>query len=129
MNLPAVQDDFIAAFLLHRFGGLFGLLLVLLQGLWWALLIQLGRGLMTAHGGREEERGLFRLGALLFGLAWIQAAHWVISWGNVTGLLPVMGQPMTWLSSGNSHMLAIGVSALLLGLVGAWVGNVDNGAG
>lgn len=120
LNLPAVQDDFIAAFLLHRFGGLFGLLLALLQGLWCVVLIRLGRGLMFEHGEREEERGLFRLGALLFGLAWIQAAHWLISWCNVTGLLPVMGQPMTWLSSGNSHMLAIGVSSLLLGMAGAW---------
>ncbi len=33
------------------------------------------------------------------------------------GLMPIMGQPMTWLSSGNSHLLAIALPSVLLALL------------
>jgi cell division protein FtsW (lipid II flippase) len=51
----------------------------------------------------------------------LQIAHWLISWGNVLGLLPIMGQPMTWISSGNSHLLALGLPTVLLALLAARV--------
>jgi cell division protein FtsW (lipid II flippase) len=121
MGLPAVQDDFIAAFLLNRFGGLVGLVLVAVQVLWLGVLLTLAGRLMRGAPDAMEARGLFWVGGLLFGLAWMQLAHWGISWGNVLGLLPVMGQPMTWLSSGNSHMLALALPALVFGMVGGWL--------
>jgi cell division protein FtsW (lipid II flippase) len=61
------------------------------------------------------------LGNILFGLAWVHLLHWIISWGNVLGLLPIMGQPMTWLSAGNSHLMAIGMITLILAMVGSWM--------
>ncbi len=95
--------------------------MMLVQTLWCGLLLTLGLGSMHNASDATEARGPYWLGALLFGLAWMQAAHWAVSWGNVLGLLPVMGQPMTWLSSGNSHMLALAASSLVLGMIGAWV--------
>lgn len=130
MSLPAVQNDFIASFLLNRFGGLAGLVLITAQALWLGVLLILAGRLMRGAPDAMEARGLFWLGGLLFGLAWMQFAHWGISWGNVLGLLPVMGQPMTWLSSGNSHMLAQALPALWFGMVGSWlVGRIPLPAG
>ncbi|OGT89515.1 MAG: hypothetical protein A2286_09990 [Gammaproteobacteria bacterium RIFOXYA12_FULL_61_12] len=125
MALPAVQDDFIAAFLINRFGGYAALGLIAAQLLWCLTLLTVARALMAAKGGFEEYRSRYWLGAVLFGLAWMEAAHWCISWGNVLGLLPVMGQPMTWLSSGKSHMLAVAFPGLLLGMIGAWIARRD----
>ena len=56
----------------------------------------------------------------IFGLAIMQATHWTIAWGNSLGLLPVMGQPMTWLSAGNSHLLGFALLTLTIGLITAW---------
>jgi len=38
----------------------------------------------------------------------------------VLGLLPVMGQPMTWLAAGNSHLLLFAYPALAFALLVAW---------
>lgn len=121
MELPAVQDDFIATFLLNRFGGMVGLVLIAVQTLWLGVLWTLAGRLMRGTPDVLEDRGLFWLGGLLFGLTWMNFAHWGIAWGNVLGLLPVMGQPMTWLSSGNSHMLALALPALGFGMVAGWL--------
>ncbi|MBU0498708.1 MAG: FtsW/RodA/SpoVE family cell cycle protein [Gammaproteobacteria bacterium] len=121
MNLPAVQDDFIAAFLINRFGAFAALLLVAVQALWFTALLRIADRLMSIPGEFEEYRSRYWLGGVLTGLAWMQITHWAISWGNVLGLLPVMGQPMSWLSSGNSHMLAIGFTSMALAMVGAWI--------
>lgn len=123
MKVPAVQDDFITAFLLNRFGGLAGLTLMALQLLYLAVLFSLARRIETA-----TERGDFReqnagrvAGISLFVLAWMHAIHWSIAWCNTLGLLPVMGQPMTWLSAGNSHLLGFALPTLTIALVTAWV--------
>jgi len=60
------------------------------------------------------------LSLTLHGIAWLFAAHWLIAWGNVLGLLPVMGQPMTWLAAGNSHLAFFAYPALTLALLAAW---------
>lgn len=125
MTLPAVQDDFIAAFLINRFGGYTALGLILTQILWIAVTLTVAHGLMGEKGAFEEYRSRFWLGAVLYGLVWMEIAHWCISWGNVLGLLPVMGQPMTWLSSGKSHVLAVAFPALLLGMIGVWIARRD----
>ena len=60
------------------------------------------------------------MGYTLFGLGWMQIGHWLIAWGNSLGLVPVMGQPMTWLSAGNSHLMAFAMVTLALALMSAW---------
>lgn len=120
MTIPAVQNDFILAFVLARIGAVGGLVLLLIQLFWVGLLFGLHQRLLaTVTGERGAVRALQLLAWLLYGLAWLQIAHWLISWGNVLGLLPIMGQPMTWISSGNSHLLALGLPTVLLALLAA----------
>ncbi|MGE4011891.1 MAG: hypothetical protein AB7G15_07125, partial [Alphaproteobacteria bacterium] len=57
----------------------------------------------------------------IYGLAWMHLIHWMISWGNVLGLLPVMGQPMTFITAGNSHLLFFGLAIVAIGLITSWV--------
>ena len=124
MTLPAVQDDFITAFLINRFGGIAGLVMLGTQLLFIVLLFGLGRRLerqLTGGDFRDQNAGVV-LGYTLFGLAWLHAAHWLISWGNTMGMLPVMGQPMTWLTAGNSHLMAFALIILLIAQISAWVG-------
>ncbi|MFI0398770.1 MAG: FtsW/RodA/SpoVE family cell cycle protein [Thiolinea sp.] len=122
MTIPAVQNDFILAFILAKIGALGGLILLLIQLFWVGLLFGLHQALLVkAKGERGTVRAMQLLAWLLYGLAWLQIAHWLISWGNVLGLLPIMGQPMTWISSGNSHLLALGLPTVLLALLAARV--------
>lgn len=125
MTLPAVQDDFITAFLINRFGGLSGLLMLFVQLFYVMVLFLLGRSVEKrfAKGDFGEQNAGIVLGFTLYGLAWMHVAHWLISWGNTLGLLPVMGQPMTWLTAGNSHLIGF---ALLIGFVAtvtSWINN------
>lgn len=123
-DLPAVQDDFILSFVIYKFGGVAGLILALTQlGYLWTL-FSISSKLKTwacAPGDyQRREYGLI-LSLIIFGLAWMTATQWAISWGNVLGLIPVMGQPMTWLSAGNSHMYAMAFPTFLMGLLGSIV--------
>ena len=53
----------------------------------------------------------------------MHVAHWLISWGNTLGLLPVMGQPMTWLTAGNSHIVGFALLIGFLATVTGWINN------
>ncbi len=118
LNLPAVQDDFILAFLLYKGGGLIGLLLLITQMAWLMVQFSLVNALLTQLPNEREQRlSQALLAYILYGLAWMQLLHWLISWGNVLGFMPIMGQPMTWLSIGNSHLMAIALPSMLLSLV------------
>lgn len=119
MGLPAVQDDFISAFMLYRFGAIPGLALLAVQLLFLGLLFRLSGQVGRYWIGTERLAGQ-GVSLTLFGLAWLFAAHWLIAWGNVLGLLPVMGQPMTWLAAGNSHLLLFAYPALAFALLVAW---------
>ncbi len=58
---------------------------------------------------------------LLRGPAWMHITRWAIAWSNALGLLPVMGQPMTWISAANSHLIFFALPALVLGMMaGGW---------
>jgi cell division protein FtsW (lipid II flippase) len=115
MNLPAVQDDFILAFALYKFGGIAVITLLIAQLAWVGVIFSLLRQLLKQlPSPRDERLAQAMLAYILYGLAWMQLLHWLISWGNVLGLLPIMGQPMTWLSSANSHLLAIALPSVLL---------------
>lgn len=123
MQVPAVQDDFITAFFLNRFGGLAGLCLLCLQLIYVALLFALSRRLEAATRRADfwEQNAGRVLGFTLFGLAWMHTIHWGIAWGNTLGLLPVMGQPMTWMSAGNSHLLGFALLSLTIALACSWL--------
>ena len=125
MSLPAVQDDFIAAFMLNRFGGGIGILLMTLQFLWLVSLFKLSTWLRTTPAAPQVQSAFQLLSYVLFGLAWVHLLHWLISWSNILGWLPIMGQPMTWLSAGNSHLLVIGVPTLLFALIAAWIQQLE----
>ena len=125
MQIPAVQDDFVAAFLLNHFGGVVGLLLLSMQLLWISTLFAISAKLAQRQRNQELYAAHNILGNILFGLTWIHLLHWLISWGNVLGLMPIMGQPMTWLSAGNSHLVAIGMITLVLAMLGSWVAEQD----
>ena len=122
MTLPAVQDDFIAAFFLHRFGGLAGLVLLTVQILYLAALFAVARRFesRSAQADFRLQHAGKVVGFTLFGLAWMQIAHWTIAWCNTLGLLPVMGQPMSWLSAGNSHLLGFTLLTLVMALITVW---------
>jgi cell division protein FtsW (lipid II flippase) len=118
MNIGAIQDDFILAFLLYKFGGIMALFLLFLQMTWLGLQFWLFKRLFkTLPIPREERLPQILLAYILYGLLWMQAIHWLISWGNVLGLTPIMGQPMIWLSSGRSYLLAVALPSALLTFV------------
>ena len=114
-RLPAVQDDFIAGYILYKFGGMAGIALALCQIFYVILVLTIskntGQWAETAGNFRQRQTGKL-LSMILFLLTWVHITQWTISWGNVLGLLPVMGQPMTWISAANSHMVFIGLPAL-----------------
>lgn len=122
MRLPAVQDDFIATFLISHFGYLAGLSLLAVQLAFVWQLIRLSNGLLHDLQGTASARQLGYSGSLFcFGFAGLLIAHWLISWSNVLGLLPVMGQPMALLSSGGSNLMLFVVPCLLLSFCFAWI--------
>jgi cell division protein FtsW (lipid II flippase) len=122
MTLPAVQNDFITAFYINRFGGLAGLVLLVVEMLFVTLLFMLARGVEDSFGRGDfrEQNPALVMSYTLYLLAWMQATHWLISWGNTLGVLPVMGQPMTWLTAGTSHLLFFGLVVLMIGLGTGW---------
>lgn len=105
MSLPAVQDDFALAFLINRFGVTTALVLGLLQiGILWLMIDTALSKYVWGLGDYADDAVRQVICFLTLGGAGLLLLHWVISWGNVFGLLPVMGQPMTWVSSANSHL-------------------------
>jgi cell division protein FtsW len=107
-DIPAVQDDFAPAFFLHRHGLLAAVLLWCLQaafltGLLQAALVQ-GRLAATARDFRHAWLARLRCFLICGGAAFV-AGHLLLSWGTNLAILPVMGQPMSFLSAGGSHLL------------------------
>jgi cell division protein FtsW len=108
LRIPAVQDDFAPAFFLHRHGVAGGILLWLLQSLFVAGLAGLAVGHWQASRAARDFRSawLERLRCFtLAGGAGFFAGHLLLSWGTNLGILPVMGQPRSFLSAGGSHLL------------------------
>lgn len=108
LRIPAVQDDFAPAFLLHRHGLLGGLMLWLLQAALLAALVHAAAGAWRSGEGAGDFRrawlGRFQCFLLSGGAAFL-GGHFLLSWGTNLALFPIMGQPMSFLSSGGSHLL------------------------
>ncbi|KOR30326.1 hypothetical protein TI05_14200, partial [Achromatium sp. WMS3] len=124
MSLPMVHNDFIGTFVMNRFGSVGSLLLLGLQLLYTGALFAISSAIndwSKSQNFPEQRAGVF-LAFTLFAVAWLFLAHWLIAWGNVLGLLPVMGQPMTFIAAGNSHILFFALPCLVLGLGTGWIG-------
>ncbi len=108
LRIPAVQDDFAPSFLLNRHGLLGALLLWALQALLiGALLHAAASGWRAGTAAKDFRRawlGRFQCFFLCGGAAFL-AGHFLLSWGTNLALFPIMGQPMSFLSAGGSHLL------------------------
>lgn len=107
-GIPAVQDDFAASFFLNRHGLLGGLLLWTVQAAFLAGImlaaVHCYRSGTQARNFRHAWLGRFRYFALCGGAAFV-LAHFLLSWGTNLAIFPIMGQPMSFLSAGGSHLL------------------------
>ena len=120
--VPAVQDDFAPSFFLNRHGLAGGLALWLLQAMFVLGLLQTAaraHAAATATGDfRQAWLGRFRCFALCGGAAFV-LGHFVLSWGTNLAIFPVMGQPMSFLSAGGSHLLFFICPLLIFGAISA----------
>jgi cell division protein FtsW len=106
--IPAVQDDFAPTFFLNRHGLLGALALWVLQALFLiGVLLTAARAYGSGAGARDFRHawlGRFRCFALCGGAAFV-LGHLLLSWGTNLAIFPIMGQPMSFLSAGGSHLL------------------------
>jgi cell division protein FtsW len=108
LQIPAVQDDFAPAFFLHRHGLLGGLMLWALQALFLVGVLQTAaRAFAASEQARDFRQAWlwrFRCFVLCGGAAFV-LGHLLLSWGTNLAIFPIMGQPMSFLSAGGSHLL------------------------
>lgn len=129
ISIPVVQTDFTAAYMIARFGVGTGFVFALAQGLVLVLgFTVLTRLQMDERGGLPGDSGVRTfLSVTLAGVIVLFALHWVISWSNALSLLPVMGQPMSWLSAATSHHLLMVLPCLVIIVLGARFANYRPG--
>ncbi|MGH6815764.1 MAG: hypothetical protein ACREC6_08670, partial [Hyphomicrobiaceae bacterium] len=124
MRIPVVKDDFAGAFFINRFGLQASFLLSAVQAVAVVLmLIGALRVRRRTPGDRSEEATRSVLFGMILGGAILLAIHWAISWSNQLGLLPVMGQPMTFLSFGGSHLGLMAFPLVVIAIVAFRVGD------
>lgn len=101
--LPEAHGDFIFAAFIEEWGLLGGLLVIVAFGslIWRIVLI-----------GLAAENNFERLVCL--GSAIMLMAYFALNVGSTTGLLPVIGVPLPFLSYGGSNLLA---NAILIGII------------
>ena len=108
LHIPAVQDDFAPTFFIYRHGLLGALALWCLQALFLGgLLLTAARSFAAAERTRDFRQawlGRFRCFVLCGGAAFV-LGHLLLSWGTNLAIFPIMGQPMSFLSAGGSHLL------------------------
>ncbi|MES2322850.1 MAG: FtsW/RodA/SpoVE family cell cycle protein [Pseudomonadota bacterium] len=108
LHIPAVQDDFAPSFFMNRHGLLGALALWALQVLFLAGVLQTAvRAFAAGEQARDFRQawlGRFRCFALCGGAAFV-LGHLLLSWGTNLAIFPIMGQPMSFLSAGGSHLL------------------------
>ncbi|KOR29973.1 hypothetical protein TI04_07305 [Achromatium sp. WMS2] len=123
MYLPVVQNDFIGAFVLNRAGNKVAILILVLQTIYVLTLLHISSAVFKwgeAGDFLQRSVGIF-LSLSLFAEAWLFSSHSLIAWGNVLGLLPVMGQPMTFIAAGNSNLTFFALPGFILGLIASWL--------
>ena len=122
LRIPAVQDDFAPAFFLNRHGLAAALLLWALQA---TFLVGLGKTILATYAAAGAARDFrhawlarFRYFALCGGAAFV-LGHLLLSWGTNLAIFPIMGQPMSFLSAGGSHLLFFLCPLLAMGAISA----------
>ena len=122
LAIPAIQDDFAPSFLLHRHGLLGGLALWTLQALFLVALLRVASASWRRAAGVSDFRrawlGRFQCFLLAGGAAFV-AGHLLLSWGTNLAMFPIMGQPMSFLSSGGSHLVFFICPLLAFGMASA----------
>ncbi|MES2118470.1 MAG: FtsW/RodA/SpoVE family cell cycle protein, partial [Pseudomonadota bacterium] len=108
LRIPAVQDDFAPSFFLNRHGLAAGLLLWALQAAFVAGVVATAARCLAAGAAARHHRaawaGRYAYFALCGGAAFA-LGHFLLSWGTNLAIFPIMGQPMSFLSAGGSHLL------------------------
>ena len=108
LQIPAVQDDFAPSFFINRHGLLGALALWALQALFLVGLLQTAaRAFAASEQARDFRQAWlwrFRCFVLCGGAAFV-LGHLLLSWGTNLSIFPIMGQPMSFLSAGGSHLL------------------------
>ncbi|MFP5392814.1 MAG: FtsW/RodA/SpoVE family cell cycle protein [Gammaproteobacteria bacterium] len=108
MDIPAVQDDFAPAFFLHRHGLAAGVALWMLQALFLGGVLHAAAAHHRSQAGARGFRAAWSARLYCFALCGGGAfvlGHLLLSWGTNLAIFPVMGQPMSFLSAGGSHLL------------------------
>lgn len=122
LAIPAVQDDFAPSFFLHRHGLLAALALWMLQVLFLCALLHAAlrawQAGQAARDFRHAWRARLRCFVLCGGAAFV-FGHFLLSWGTNLAFFPIMGQPMSFLSAGGSHLLFFIFPLLAFGAAGA----------
>jgi hypothetical protein len=105
-TIPVAESDFAAAYLIARHGVASAVLLFAFQFAFLVLAAFAYVRLIRIEGGDASDSIVrYLLSILLAATAALFAIQWFLGWSNALGLYPVMGQQMTWLSSGSSHHL------------------------
>lgn len=124
--IPVIESDFAATYLITRHGRATAALLLIAQ---IGLIIPLLATYVILQGktsrdpvitGANQSLGLIALGGAV--LLFLQ---WNLAWANSFTLLPVMGQPMTWLSAGTSHHLFMAIPITLAAVCAIRVAGVQ----
>lgn len=105
LRVPAVQDDFASVSLVQALGPDGALLYA--AGQVALIVLALGIGVTALLAPAEFRIGAWLSGCSTIGLATMVAAQFAVPWANALGLLPIMGQPMTFVSLGASHHLGV----------------------
>lgn len=117
MTIPAVENDFTLTFLLNRYGGLAGLMLAGIQALFISFLLIIADRAFCRAGSEDDRITGGFVYFTLYGGAALIGTHFLISWGTNLGFLPVMGQPMSLLSSAGSHQTLFVLPIVALAVV------------
>jgi cell division protein FtsW (lipid II flippase) len=119
-TIPVVSNDFAGAYLVARHGIQSAMMLLGFQMGLVSLAVLIYVRLQWPHSGdRREAVVRYFVSLLAVGSAALFGVQWLFAWSNVLGLLPVMGQPMTWLSYATSHHLLMALPAALTLLLAA----------
>ena len=122
LSIPAVQDDFAPSFFLNRHGLAGGLLLWVLQAGFIAGTVGTAvRAFAASRHTRDFRQAWFARFCCftLCGGAAFVLGHFLLSWGTNLAIFPIMGQPMSFLSSGGSHLLFFICPLLAFGAISA----------
>lgn len=114
LRVPAVQDDFAAVSLIHGIGLDGGIAYFCGQISLIGAAVWVGITSLRLTGPRRISGWI--LGCSVLGMTALFGAQILTAWANVLGILPIMGQPMTFVSFGGSHHLGVALPFVIVTL-------------